>query len=84
MVESRIARKRLHPYALLLRMAPAMNHLETLQRVLRHDHPGWVPNGLGMALREIGFATVEWPEQAGSTPGASVGTWWTPSSAPIP
>ncbi len=42
-----------------------MNHLENLQRVLRHDHPGWVPNGLGMALREIGFATVEWPEQAG-------------------
>ncbi len=42
-----------------------MNATENLLRVIRHDHPAYVPLGLGEALREITFETVEWPEQPG-------------------
>ena len=42
-----------------------MNAKENLLRVIRHDHPEYVPLGLGGTLREISFDVVEWPDAPG-------------------
>ena len=42
-----------------------MTPKENLLRVIHHDHPQYVPLGLGNALREITFDVVEWPDAPG-------------------